>query len=317
VQQRKRTRPLSAYDPARVPKDTLDKIESGEVQSFVPVPGYTSNDAPIAEIRRAQFPRENFTFNDYAERDINAAWAIDANQQGTATNTKRTATELSLINSATQTRMERERTQVSRWFVSGVQKLASLIQLFADDPDYVEIVGPDGLRRLQSWDKTTIQGRFAFSAKPDSSLRLDASFDKKQAMDEYQFFRKDPMVNPAYLLQRTARRLQMDPAQFVAQPQPPKPPEPTLGFSFKGDDLNPMTPQYAAVYAILQVTQPQVAQMLPPPLPPMLTQQMPMSPDQEHKGTAPEVSPLSKHKADASGALPGMGQAGQPAGGVQ
>lgn len=325
ITQRKRTAPINGYDPARLPVDVVEKIVSGEYQEWVAVPGFNAADQAAGEIRKASFPRENFTFNDYIDRDIQEAWAMGSNQQGLQTKKGQTATEASIQQSATQTRMKREQIQVARWFVAGVQKLGALLQLFADDPDYVEVVGEDGIRSLASWDKTKIQGRFAYSAKPDSTLQLDAAWDKKQAIDEYQMLRQDPLVNPQYLLTRLARRIGADPAQFLAQPQPPKPEPPKPAFSFKGEDLNPAAPQSPIVMEILaqggvQIS-PQAMQQAQ-----MLAQQQILVAQQQqaqaqadttHKGAAPQTAPLSKHAADASGMLPGAGMAPAQGGAVQ
>lgn len=320
IEQRKRSLPINMYDPARAPQDTMSKLERGETQANIPVPGLTAADPPIVPLQKATFPRENFTFNDYIQRDMQEAWALGANQNATATDTKRTATELSIMQSATQTRMKREQTQVARWFVAGVAKLGALIQLFADAPDYVEIVGENGLRTLEQWNKDTIQGRFAYSAKPDSQLQMDAAMDRKAAMDEYQFLRKDPLVNAQALLQKVARRLGYDPAQFLAQPQPPKPEPPKPSFSFKGDDLNPSMPQFPIVMEILM----QGGMQISPQAIAAAQQQATMQtmaagmaanalgeqpPDTTHGGMTERVNPLNKHRADESGKLPGGGAA--------
>lgn len=312
VRQRKRTNPIMAYDPTQVPKDAIDKIVNGDIQEAIPIPGFGTQNQAAGEVRRASFPRENFSFADYTNADIDEVWAMGANQQGVQSRSKQTATEASIQQTATQTRMKREQTQVARWFVAGVQKLGSLIQLFADEPDYVEVVGPEGSKALQTWDKTAIQGRFAYTAKPDSTLQMDAAFDKKNALDEYQFFRKDPLVNPTYLLQRTARRIGADPAQFIVQPQPPPPPPPPPPPlpSLKGEDLNPMMPQYANVYALLTA---HGVTGLQPPLavpPAILHAAQQATPNTEHGGMQPQAEPLNKHQADQTGKLDGMGMAG-------
>lgn len=320
VRQRKRTNPVLGYDPGIVDKTAIDKVVTGETQEAIAVPGWNSANQPIGEIRRASFPRENFSFNDYTARDIQEVWAMGSNQQGVSSQSKQTATEASIQQSATQTRMKREQTQVARWFVNGVQKLGALIQMFADEPDYVEVVGPDGAKVLATWDKTTIQGRFAYTAKPDSSLQMDAAFDKKNALDEYQFFRKDPLINPQYLITRIARRIGADPQQFLAQPQPPQPPPVTPSFAFTGDDLNPANPQFQIVMAVLQhggiqippqaVQQAQQQAVLVAQVAQLQAQAEQQQANTEHGGMQPEAEPLNKHQSDQSGKLPGLGMAG-------
>lgn len=315
IRQRKRNGPKIGYDPGRTDTTMMDRLTGGDV--FVPVAGGSAADSPVWEIARPTMARENFEFDRIIERDYNLAWAIDSNQQGQQTSGKRTATELSLINQATQTRMEKERVMVARWFVAGVQKLAALVQMFADAQDYIELVGEDGARRLEAWDKTRIQGRFLFTAKPDSTQRLDAQFDRKQAVDEYSFLRKDPLVNEQYLLTRMARRLNMDPRQLIKQPQPPAPEKPNVSLALKSEDLSPLSPAYANVYALLQ--QAGMAQGLVPPPPQGLAGAAAPPPGQPgqpgaggppaaHGGMASTTRPLSQQQADQTGMLPGGGQ---------
>lgn len=320
VTQRKRTAPIVGYDPAQYSVDQVQKIASGDIQEFVPIPGFGTAQAAMGEIRRASFPRENFTFNDYIDRDIQELWAMGSNQQGVSSKGKTTATEASIQQSATQTRMKREQVMVARWFVAGVQKLGALIQLFADEPDYVEVVGPDGAKALQSWDKTAIQGRFAYNAKPDSTLQLDAAWDKKQALDEYQFFRKDPLVNEQALLTRTFRKIGADPAQMIKQPQPAQPPPTTPSFAFKGEDLNPASPQFSIVLEVLakggiQISPQALQQAQMVATQTQLVAQAQAQAEQaqkntEHGGMQPEAEPLNKHQANETGMLPGAGMAG-------
>jgi hypothetical protein len=80
--------------------------------------------------------------------------------------------------------------------------------------------------------------------------------------------------------------------------------------SLKGDDLNPMNPQYANVYAILSA---HGVQGLQPPLalpPAVLHAANQAKGDTEHGGMQPKAEPLNKHQADQTGKLDGMGMAG-------
>lgn len=322
VRQRKRTTPIMGYDPARIPQATVARITSDPTtQEWMPIPNYGLDGVAAGEIRAANFPRENFSFNDIINADIQEVWAMGANQQGLQSQRKQSATEASIQQSATQTRMKREQVQVSRWFIDGVEKLGALIQLFADEQDYVEVVGPDGAKTLTAWNKDTIQGRFAYSAKPDSSLQLDAAFDKKQALDEYSFFRKDPLVNPTTLLTRTARKLGIDPGQFIVPPAPPPPPpKPTPSFAFKGEDFNPMMPQFSIVLEILKqagfaippevVAQSQNAAMVAVDAQQQVEAQEQAQAMTEHGGLAPKAESMSKHQSSQTGMLPGGGLAG-------
>ena len=138
-------------------------------------------------------------------------------------------------------RLKGERNRVIQFFLAGVRKFDSLLQRFATDPQVVQIVGPDGAKQWATWDKNTIAGRFAYAIKPDSGIDLDEAVARKQALDTYNFLGKDPLVDRSYLIAELAPALHLDPQRLKAQPEPPKPDRPTLGFSFKGEDLlNPL-----------------------------------------------------------------------------
>jgi hypothetical protein len=296
IQQRARAIPLRWVDKGRATPDEVNKIVTGEVQGVVPVDG--NGNEIIGQVAMAQWPRENFAFNDIVMRDAEREWGMDADMQtGAGGDGTKTATEISVTQQASNVRMAAERAKVLTWIVGAAKKLAALVQLFADEPDYVAILGQDGSQRLQSWDKTQIAGEFVFFARPDAALKQDAQADRKQSVDLYQFLANDPNVNRQALLTSVLLRHNLDPATILTQPPPPKPEQPKIALSFKGEDLNPFAPQYANVYAILTAVG---APGLSPPAPAV---------NPAHGGAVAPVEPLSKHAVQQSGQLPGGGQA--------
>ncbi len=239
VIQRRRNLPLRWFLQSGMSRQQIDKIVAGEIQGLIGL------DAPaeglLGQIAPAQFPRENFTFNDYIQQDVDRYWAMSGPQSGVHENTTKTATELSLMKSATDTRMAAERERVLSWFVKGVEKLFALFQLFADESQVIAIVGENGDQQLKTWNKQTIQGRYAFSVKPDSSVRIDAAEERDFYLRAYNLLANDPNINRAELVKGLAARLGLDPAKVLQQPPPPPPEKPKVNFSFKGEDLlNPI-----------------------------------------------------------------------------
>lgn len=236
VIQRRRNLPIRGFDKNRVDKQTVDKIVAGEVQALIGFDGPITDDM-IRQISAAAFPRENFTFNDYVQQDVDKCWALGANQQGVTEDTARTATELHLMQGATDTRMAAERERVLAWYVKAVDKLFALLQIFANEEQIVPIVGKDGMQQLATWDKTTIQGRFAFSVKANSSVRVDASEERDLYLRAYNLLANDPNVNRLELDKLVLPKLNLDPARLLQQPPPPPPEKPKINFSFRGEDL--------------------------------------------------------------------------------
>jgi hypothetical protein len=301
MQQRRRSLPLRWIDRNRVDAADIAKITRGETQAIIPLDG--SGNEIIGEIARANYPRENFTISEINERDISKLWSLGANQQGVTSGGGRTATELSLIQGNVDVRMDAERTRVLDWFVSVAETLGAYLQLFADDEQYVEVLGPDGAKRLEAWDKSKIAGEFVYSVKPDSAQKVDANVDRKMKLDLYQLTANDPNVNRAELVRPVLESFNMDPARTMQPPPQPPPDKPKLNLSFKAEDLdNPM------VLDILQQSgftiDPKMLQMLLQKQGGYISGTQPASqPKQpqgqpEHPGAAEMVEPLSKHALD-------------------
>lgn len=252
IQQRKRSLPIRwANLEAIGGQPTLDKIENGEVQSIIPVSGNGAE--MLGEISRANFPRENFTFNDVIDRDISESWALGPNSVGQPNPKDTSASETNVMSRATSIRMDKERGRCLAYFVSCAEYLGGLIQIFATDMDYIALEGPQGDQTLKQWDKTTIAGKFAYSAAPDSSIRVDAAEQKQQALKEFQLLRNDPLINQPAFLARTLRKIDLPPAELIAPPQPQLPEHPKVTFSFLGADLNPASPQFPIVVEVLRI----------------------------------------------------------------
>lgn len=304
VNNRDRAIPLVGYDTTRVPADTVDRIMKGDVQEWVGFTGIDTANPPTFPITKGQWPRENFSFNDIIERDISEYWSLGPNQRGVDTETRRTATELSIMQAATDTRMDAERVKVLRWFGKGCEKLLALIQMFSDEQQYVRIVGEQGLPVLMQWDKTQIAGDFSIELAPDSSQRVDGATDKKNALNTFQMLGNDPLVDQLELRKWLIGKLGL-PANLVKPPQPKAPEQPQISISIKGDDLNPMMPQYVNVAALLAVNN--VGLQLPPELG---MGQAPPQPPQTNPGSVAQVVPINKRTAEqGTGKLPGAGRA--------
>lgn len=302
IDQRDRAVPMTLIDLTRLPKETQDKILKGEVQEMIPVNGMDGASPPAVALQRGQWPRENFSFNDIVNRDIGEAWALGSNQLGIDTDTRRTATELSLMQAATDTRMDKERVRVLRWFGLLSEKLLSLIQQFATEQDYVQIVGPDGTMQMAPWTNEAIAGDYSIVLAPDSSQRVDAASEKKRAVDVFGLLGNDPLIDQVELRKWLVRKLGMD-SKLVKTPQPKAPEKPQVSLSLKGDDLAPTMPQYINVASLLSMLgigmAPPVPQAAPPP-------EMATNP-----GGVPPVTPINKRMdpSQQTGQLPGAGQA--------
>lgn len=296
MKQRDRNVPVRFFSKTGLRKETVSKLERGDIQAMIGVDGPVL-DENFKEAAQASFPQENFAFNSIAERDVEKLWALGANQLGLQQDTGRTATELNLVQQGADTRLAGDRGRFIARYMVGVEKLFALIQMFADHEQIVPIIGDDGTRRLETWDKSKIQGRYAFTIKPDSSQRTNAAEERELTLRAFNVLGNHPMVNSQELLKLVAQKLGLDPTLLInaKPPEPTRDDKPKISINIKGDDLNPLMPQYANVIHLLELAG--VSQMQPSgPLPNQVTN--------PHGGVAP-VPPINQHDANLTGKMSG------------
>lgn len=312
LNQRQKSMPWRWADKSRLDAQTIEAIEAGEPQDIILTDG--NGEQVIGEVARANYPSENFEFDRVIEQDIAEQWAMGANQMGQATPGDTTKAEVQVMQGNASTRLDYERTLVLQYWLAGVEEIASLIQMFAEDQDYIEVVGQDGDTRIKAWDKTTVAGEFVFDIKPDSALRIDAAQDRADAIHLYQMMANDPFVNRYKLVEAVLRRHNLDPTHILQQPMPKQPPEPNISYRFSGTDF--LTPALPIILQILAkggiqidptmaqqvMTQSALAAQALPHMP--LANHQPAEtppPSTAHPGPAQQVSPLSKHQFTQGG----------------
>jgi hypothetical protein len=246
--QRERSLPIRWLDVNQVDEETEQLLMEGRVQTFVPMNGPGGN--AIGEIARATYPRESFEFDRVINREIDECWALDSLGQPQSGET--TAAEVKEMAQASSTRLDYDRSKVLRWFIECTEVLFGLMQLYDDQVDYTELIGPEGATQLVAWNKQNLAGYWALEARPDSALRLDAASDRAEALNLYQLLRRDELVDARGLLEEVVRTHNMLPSKtLVQQPPEPQPDRPNISFRFSGEDLDPTRPSALMVYDIL------------------------------------------------------------------
>lgn len=319
MRRRDRSLPQVGYDATAVLPDSLAAIQKNENSAFIGFKGPVDASA-FAEIPKGTFGRENFAFNEQAQRDLDTAWAMGSSGGVLKGDSPETATKSSQIQSAVETRLEAERTRVLEYLVKGAMKLFGLIQVYADQQDYVRLEGQSAATRLQAWDKTTIGGLYAFKAKPNSHVRIDAEAERDQELRYYNIARQDPYGNGAEVFKQLSMKFGKDPQRVMKQPDP-KGPDPAKGsISFTvADFIGPgapiaaelaaqcgykVSPQamqaaggFAQIWSQIQAEQQATAD----------AQKQLTAGDAAHGGAAERAPMIDKHEGDLTGQLPGPG----------
>lgn len=239
IRQRDHSVPVRWFDVNRLDELTVARLQNGEWLDMIPVNG--RGEGVIGEVARASYPRESFQFASVIGQDLDRTWSMSNASLGIMNDTERSATEVQTASNANDTRLHYEKSRVGRYVAEVGGVLFSLMQRFMDETDYVSVVGPDGLERLQAINAQSLAGDFAFDFKVDSSDRIDSGARVDRALKAYNILAESPTTNRMNLEKEIWEALGFDPAKMMVQPPPPKEEPANISFRFSGEDMtNPV-----------------------------------------------------------------------------
>lgn len=258
VQERDINKPKFAYNAEVIPPDAITKIEAAMTGSLIPLPasafaGGLQNNFVL--LSQGSSPRQTYLANDYIQKDADKTIGMDSAGVGVEDDADETATKTAEVAKSRNIRLDAERKRVLRWYLKAVDKIAALALRYCDDPVRVaELIGPQKAQDYLQWRALILEAgdvRPKFTAKADSQIKLDAASERRTWLQVYNFAAKDPQVNRAAILRKLFTLLGEDPAGYVSDTPPESKPEPSVGYSFKGDDVNPLMPQFPIVIDLL------------------------------------------------------------------
>lgn len=319
--------PLTFIDPDGLPTGEIKKIKNGEKVLFTKPGQLASGNANtvVAVANMGSTPRDDYTAQDYAERDREMALGSGSPLSGVPDKKKATATETRVVATGAGARSESERGRFRRYLVKLVRKLDAVLNWTMTAQDVTQILGQQGGVLWEQW--RSLPGCYTYRILPDSGVHVDAQSFRAQKIDEYNMLRKDPQVNATELLKTVARALGYDPAKMILEQAPEQGPEPIKSsVAFKGEDF--IGPQSQAVVEILAqmgitispqaiatLQQAQMIQMagmasgeLGPDGKPVAQgpgSAAPHAPAQ-HGGSAPKTEPINQHQRERTGGVNGV-----------
>ena len=316
IQRREGSKLHFFIDIAKINDEVRQKITQGDTPTMIPVePGALEGgvDKLMAQVPAITLGRESYEGADRIEHDRAGILGIDSNVVGmTGAQGAKTATEISNVQRNADARFEQERQRCLEWWLTGVQKVASLLLRYGDRIA-VDILGP---QRGQQWVQAKNQnlfGTFSYEIVIDSGSYVDIEQRKHQTMQLYNMTAQDPATHHEELLVQLATEFGLDPSRWIVTEKPEaKPDPPSVSIAVKPEDLDPALPSYIGTYAILTAGG---MKGLPPPLtmaqPPQPGQpaqpQGPgvpppgQPPEQPHGGMAEKSELINQHQLDQTG----------------
>lgn len=329
VDERGVNKPKFGYNAEVIPPDAIEKITQAiRAGSLIALPAAAFQgglDNNFRLLSQGTSPRQNYAAMNQFSSDIAKTSGIDATGAGVNDGEEETATKTSEIAKARNVRLDAERKRVLRQYLKAVDgKIAPMVLRFCSDQTLVaELIGPEATQAYLAWRAQVLEMgdlRPKFTAKPDSQIKLDAAAEFKLVLQAYNFIAKDPLAGTArvVILRKIFELRGWDPALIADQP-PDNKPEMSFGFSFKGDDLNPLNAQQPIVMSVLAqggiTIEPQTlaeAQdgaknqiMLEQLVASQASAQAGKKTPQQHGGLADKMGPLSKQDSEQTGNRPG------------
>ncbi len=221
-----------------------------------------------------------------------------------------TATKTASLDRKSDARMAKERICVQNWYIDIAEGVFSLLQKFGDAELFAQFVDAKSAQQLAAWNEQNRAAPFRFTARPDSSMRVDNAQDREVWLRVYNLVANDPNVDRRKLIQTLIEKFNCDPTWFMTpQPPQPAPEKPSVSLSFKGDDLNGSTPQGPVVFAILEemgIQIPQLSKTISGLNGIEAEKQAAIEEQVKHPGHVKQVETIDQHAADRTGERAGV-----------
>lgn len=236
IRNRRARKPITLFDTGGLDQTIISKIEKNEGPIGVPAGSLAAGkDNLMVVISPGTEPRDNYTAQDYAEKDWEQALGVSANQTGQFSKSKRTATEVRTVQGNSSARADTEKDRIRDYVIAAVRKIDVILQRTATQQDLQKVLGLQGAVLWEQW--RALPGKYGYTILPDAGQHTDAQELRAQTLDEYNLLRKDERVNTDELLKKVARVLGYDPATFVAPAQEKQAEPIKLALSFNGQDV--------------------------------------------------------------------------------
>ncbi len=311
LRKRDNSRDVVLIDADKINPDVRDKVLKGDIGAFIPVmPGMLDQGigTVMAQASKVSQGRESYLDQELIGKDRARVLGMDSNQAGAQTDSKRTATESTIVQRNTDARFEQERKRVMGWFLNVARKVDTLVLRYCPDGLAVQILGPE---KAQAWmaGKAQLAGAYTHTIQMDSGKYLDIEQDRRQFLQIVNFAAKSPFVNQQAMWKDFCVKFGKDPNEWLVQPQPPKPEPPKIALSFSGEDLaaaqSPMVVEILAQQGI--TVSPQSVQNMVLGRAVVLQQEAQAKADAnpQTSSTADKADRLDQHQMDETGQLPG------------
>lgn len=226
----------------------LDELRSDRDGVFVPVRGNVPLEEALKLLTPPNVDSQLYQMSDVIKSDISEITAISEYERGQLPDIRRTATEASIIESASSARSQAKLAQVERLMAQIAEGILGLMREFYTEDRAVRAVGAKGKLWIK-YNGDLIDGDYKIQVEGGSTQPRNDAVRKKEAQDLFQLLAGHPNVNQEELVKTVLRAYRLPGAERLiatapAQPQqaPPGGPQgapPPPGAPTSSEDAGP------------------------------------------------------------------------------
>lgn len=249
VADRKRFRRMYLVREDDIGPDGMDAMRSGDDNAIISVEGDKPFGDILAPVQTTALPPEFYNQTAMILDDINLVSGVSEYQRGSVAEIRRTATEASMIQDASNARAADKLTIIERAIGEVAQRLVQLSQQFLGTEQVAKIVGENGVTSWVPYSREDIQGEFDFSVEAGSTQPQNETARRQSAMqmmDAMAPFIGTGVIDPRKVAEHVLRNGFgiKNPSEFMMPPPQMAPGVPGADGSGAGEPpMPPMPPQ--------------------------------------------------------------------------
>ena len=180
------------FEEGVISEDEMNKFMSSEVGIGVKVRSGTNPSQAVAMVQ----PPPNFGLAADAEeirRDAREVVGFSRNQQGEFEGGRKTATEASIVQQASSTRLSKRQLAVRKIYKDTIKKVNEIIFRFWRAPQVTRVLGPDGVAKWVNFTGDGIRGVYKYDV--DFIDKSQVAVRQQQALNLFALLRADPLTD--------------------------------------------------------------------------------------------------------------------------
>lgn len=182
VNDRKRGNRITLYKESALGSQGVSDMKDGKDNAFIPVLNNTPFNEAFQQIQPLGLPPEWYRSDQQSLSDIDLVSGVSEYQRGGQANIRRTATEVGLMQDASNARSADKLAKVERAMSEIAEQMIKLSQQFLEKSDVARVVSASAAESWVPYSGEAIQGEFLFKVEAGSTQPMNESFRRQQAM---------------------------------------------------------------------------------------------------------------------------------------